>query len=153
MYHALLRISEVTHSDQNNHNLHLKELCLIKKGTRLQIRFSSYKHSSTTIPIQIKQTKSPFDSVTFYHKYLQVRGTKPDPAFVHREGTPLSRTYVKREIVSALQLLGIVHHITLTAFELEEQQTCIVKDIRILKSSQLEGGNLMLSKDTSNRHQ
>ena len=107
MYHALLRVSEVTHSKDNDHNLHIKHISLNTKSNKLTITFNSYKHSTTSIPLQIKATDTTFCPVSSYIRFVQLRGRSSGPLFIHKDGTPLSRSYVKDQLHSSLQLIGI----------------------------------------------
>lgn len=109
MYHSLLRISEVTESKYNNHNILFNQIKVNKRHTKLNITFKTFKHSTASIPIQVTSQNNGICPVASYLSYIHVRGSFRGPAFIRQDHTPLTRTYVKQHLDSALSFIGIAH--------------------------------------------
>lgn len=111
MYHALLRVSEISYSKENSHNLQMHNMKLGNKSRSLTIRFSSYKCSTNIVPMRIKRTNAtdPYsfaDPVRIFTDYLYIRGHSDGPVYRHQDGSPLSRLFVKGELTKVLELIG-----------------------------------------------
>ena len=106
MYWSLLRVSEVTTSEDNAHNLLMSNISYDNQLNSLVIDFTSFKFSTSIIPIhlQIKDTLSC--PVTLYQRYISHHPRKDGPVFVHSNGKPLSRNYVVKSIKLALQAIS-----------------------------------------------
>lgn len=93
MYHACLRISEVTVSKTNNHTLTYQQSKL--KNNTLQITLNSYKHSRQRHnQIRIPQTKGKHCPVMAFNKFIRVRGKEPGPLFLDVNNKGLTRSNV-----------------------------------------------------------
>ena len=54
-FYGLCRVSEITHSKANKHNLQLNNVTVQTKQSRIVITFKSFKHSSTPQSVTISQ--------------------------------------------------------------------------------------------------
>ena len=110
MYFAALRVSEVTHSFSNNHNLTSEQVKVIHKGPRalIRIEFSSYKHSQgCPTPVVVHPTSSAGCPVELYMQYMTVRPSSNNaPAFCLQDSSPLSRPIVVETLRTLLLQLG-----------------------------------------------
>ena len=108
MYHACLRVSEVTSSKRCNHNLKLKNLCL--QGDSLIITMRSFKHSKGKVhSIRIDANHASFCPVVAVRKYLKKRGGRKGPFFLNSRGRALTRKNVVQELNRGLKALNINH--------------------------------------------
>ena len=106
MYWALLRVSEVTHSKDNKHNLQLSNISLNKSDSKLRIDFTSFKFSKGIVPAQLTKRHSTSCPVRLFTSHHTHYPKENGPAFVHKNGKPLSRLYVKRKISESLQAIS-----------------------------------------------
>jgi site-specific recombinase XerD len=111
MYHAALRIGEVTTSTRTDHNLTTKQIKI--KGTqsskRLTIHFRTYKHSpATTTPLVIHSSNSPFCPVALFQQLRAHHYQKANhPAFSWQDGSPLTRNFVVDNLHTLLSQMGL----------------------------------------------
>ena len=103
MFHALLRLGEVTDSP---HNLQYHSLSLTKHA--LAITFTSFKHSlGHPVTINIKASSSPACPVRLMHYYLTLRGHGPGPLFMFYNRSPITPSYFRSFLKSSLALAGL----------------------------------------------
>ena len=107
MYHAALRVSEVTQSHSHSHNLHLKHITITETPTlACTIKFSSFKHSNKgSTSIKIEASPGKYCPVRALQKYLTQRGTHSGALFIHENRDPLSRLTISDTLNSILTLL------------------------------------------------
>lgn len=108
MYWSLLRVSEVTYSKDNTHNLQLSNVFLSKRSTKLNIDFTSFKFSKGTVPAQLTIRSNISCPVQLFTKHFFQYPPKNGPVFTHQDGKPLSRLYVKQKISLSLQTINKV---------------------------------------------
>ena len=108
MYHACLRVSEVTHSKTCKHNIQYSNIEL--REASLVITMSSFKHSANRPhKIQINPTFDKFCAIRAIKTLCKIRGSGPGPLFIKKNGQPLNRTHVAstlKKILSSLALGG-----------------------------------------------
>jgi site-specific recombinase XerD len=106
MYEAALRISEVTFSKYNDHNIQVDQVKASKHS--IVITFISYKHSpASPYKVLIPSNTSKSCPVKLYHKYLSVRKPGPGPVFLQANGKPLTSAFVTRSLKSFLRVLNL----------------------------------------------
>lgn len=106
MYHSLLRVSEVSYSKDNDHNVTLAQITTHPTKNKITIRFDSFKFSTSPVPIQITNKHSDVCPVSLYKKYLIHRGDRQGPVFLHSSGKQLSRQYIKHHIDNAIDFVN-----------------------------------------------
>lgn len=111
MYHALLRIGEVSKSKNTKHILRRSQVYPMvtkpKNPAHLIIQFKTYKHSKpTTKPMSVtpRQGLCPVKS---FKDYLTARPKQPEFVFVHRDRSPLTSKYVREVLNKSIQYLGL----------------------------------------------
>lgn len=109
MYHALLRISEVTTSKKNDHNLKSTQVKNSTSDTRkLSVTFSSFKFSKPGLThLDILPSNGTACPVTAYARYTKIRPKKSKFAYCLQNGSPLSPSYVTNQLRSILYQIGL----------------------------------------------
>ena len=103
MFHALLRLGEVTDSP---HNLQYSNLSLTTNA--LSLTFTSFKHSlGHPVTITLQASASPACPVRLIHSYLTLRGHSPGPLFMSHNRSPLNASYFRSFLKSSLALAGL----------------------------------------------
>ncbi len=101
MYHAALRVSEVSRTSSPQHDLLYKCVQFEKRTSILKITFISYKHSHNEFPTIVTLCDSTLTHSIL--QYLHLRGAKQGYFFCHPDATPFTRI----EIVNTLK-----HHLS-----------------------------------------
>ena len=92
-FYGLCRVSEITHSKANKHNLQLNSVTVQAKQSRIVITFKSFKHSSTPQSVTINQQYPPnICPVQTVQEYIKIRNTSTQTLFVYSSGQPVTRT-------------------------------------------------------------
>jgi site-specific recombinase XerD len=109
MYHALLRISEVTPSKKHSHNLKAKHICISTvKPKQVSVTFKTFKFSK---PGVTKLLIPPADisscPVKAYARYAQVRFPNSTSAFCRQNGSLLSPSYVTKQLRYIINNIGL----------------------------------------------
>ena len=105
MYHAALRIGEISSSRGNKHTLQHDQIQLVNlKGSKcMRITFSSYKHTHhPTTPLMVHPTHKLDCPIAAYTKYVKLRKTPHGSAFQDISGLPLTRTTILSVLQSCL---------------------------------------------------
>ena len=103
MYHACLRVSEVTTSKNNCHCLQYHQISASKK--KLLVKFGTFKHSNgKEVKIRLRALKHKLCPVRAYRKYIKLRGPKPGPIFIHENGKPITRPQIAATLHDCLQV-------------------------------------------------
>ena len=104
MYYGCLRISEICHTETPQHILKFGSICLNESEDRIEIQFSSYKHSHTDTPtIAIKCDNS---LRCLFLKYLAQRGDLPGPFICHSDMSAYTRNDIVKHLKVNLQDLN-----------------------------------------------
>jgi len=109
MYHAALRVSEVSRTPGTSHTLQNNQILSIQfgKGKALKIKLSSYKHcNSNKTALILSQTSNLTCPVKAYANYLTVRPKSSGPAFRHKSGKPITRNQILSSLHQHLTLSG-----------------------------------------------
>ncbi len=109
MYHALLRICEVTPSSKHNHNLKSNQVTR-QKGTpsKLSVHFKTFKFSKPGLTkLEILPAGNNTCPVSTFAQYSKIRSQKSKFAFSRQDGTDLSPSYVTRHLRSILSTIGL----------------------------------------------
>lgn len=102
MFHALLRLGEVTDSP---HNLQFSNLSLTQNA--LSLTFTSFKHSlGHPVTITIQASTSPACPVRLIHAYLSLRGNAQGPLFILNQ-SPINPSFLRSFLRSSLSLAGL----------------------------------------------
>ena len=110
MYYAILRISEVTYTPKNTHNLHAKQITINKYSQQkyMTISFTSFKHKKPgSKPITITQPSSGICPIKAYSDYCQLRPLKHQSAFVFMDGSPLTPRYIRSTLQHLVQMIDL----------------------------------------------
>ncbi len=109
MYHALLRICEVTHSTKNPHNLRPDQIRVRTNNTsRLSVKFETFKFSKPGVKrLDILPSTRKTCSVTAYERYTEIRFRNSKVAFCLSDGSSLSTTYVTNQLRGVLRHVGL----------------------------------------------
>ncbi len=111
MYQALLRVSEVTHSDDNDHNLKARHVIL--KNDEIRITFYTYKHSKPTPKVMAISQRQRHCPVSLYTKYCGIRPGKKSLAFCHSDKKHLTADYLRSmisKVITDLHLSPTVYN-------------------------------------------
>jgi hypothetical protein len=107
LYHGLLRISEITHSHANQHNL-LKRNIKVVGGSSprtLHIEFQTYKHSrSNPKPLSVSQADKTCP-VTAYIRWVKIRPEKATSAFTYPDGKSVRPAFLRRALNDTMTYL------------------------------------------------
>ncbi len=107
MYHALLRIGEVTPSKKNNHILKAKQIIVSGSNNKLLLSFRTFKFSKPGITqLNILSSKDTTCPVTAYRRYSRVRSSTSKYAFCRHDGSLLSPSYVTTQLRKVLASVG-----------------------------------------------
>jgi site-specific recombinase XerD len=105
MYQALLRISEVTKSTKNKHNLKPKQIRILRH--ELQVTFYTYKCSKPvpkTIAVSEQIEVCP---VQMYRRYEKSSTPSRATAFCHQDGKQLTPSYVRSTLYNIIEDLNL----------------------------------------------
>jgi site-specific recombinase XerC len=106
MYQALLRVSEVTYSKKNSHNL-LPSQVRVNPLNHLKVTFSSFKFSRPGLKsIDIPSSVDSLCPVTAYNSYVAIRSRTAQAAFCHSNGAPLTPAFVTKQLRLLLRGIG-----------------------------------------------
>ena len=103
MFHAFLRIGEVTNSPNTLllHNIDIS-------SSKLHVKFTSFKHhSGPPHTITINQSNSPFCPVSSLLNFLKLRSNVPGPLFSLPSNQPLTRSQFSSFFQFSLQWAGL----------------------------------------------
>jgi site-specific recombinase XerD len=106
MYRALLRVSEVTKSKKNKHNITKQQVNVREKQTKeVQVQFITYKHSKApcSIAVPAAETACAWKACRQY----QVVAKQATSYFTHSSGEPLTVSYVRKTLNKVLKLVGL----------------------------------------------
>ena len=111
MYYGLLRVSEVTTTKKNSHNLKRSQLSITRENhhTVLLITFTTFKFSKPgSLKVSLNTTKQVTCPVASYQRYIALNPKIPDksPAFAFASGAPLTASYVSRTLKTLLSHSG-----------------------------------------------
>jgi integrase len=109
MYHALLRISEVTPSKKHDHNLKSKQISTTgAKNQKLTISFKTFKFSTPGITqINISPTSNNICPVMTYLRYQRIKSPKSNLSFSRSDGSPLTPALVTKQLRSLLAFIKL----------------------------------------------
>ena len=110
MYHAALRVSEVTFSKDNSHNLSFDNI--IRHSSSVKIKFASYKHNAGNNPtIKLIETGGITCPVRAITRFLKVRGAFPsnNMIFIHKGGQQLRRSEIASMLKDLLKNIHLNH--------------------------------------------
>ena len=100
MYHACLRVGEVTASQ---HCLMASQIKI--KDENLCITFHSFKHSKNrSVKIKIPRTHDKFCPVNAYQSYARIRGSTPGPAFLTKDHKAMRRNKIASVLHDCLSI-------------------------------------------------
>ena len=104
MYHALLRISEVTKSTKNKHNIKPTQIGITQR--EIIITFNSYKFSKG-LPTQMAIQPQPrWCPLKLYNAYNSISDPKRQAAFTHKDNKPLTPAYIRRTSKALLDAIS-----------------------------------------------
>ncbi|KAK6183275.1 hypothetical protein SNE40_010785 [Patella caerulea] len=117
-FNAFLRISEITRSTMNKHNIQLQSVIfqldpLTDNPTHCRIDMQSFKHNNhqvSTIILQRNNLNTIICPVLALWTYRQMRGTIPGALFAFPNGTAISRSYFNSHLQRALLWTGLDTH-------------------------------------------
>lgn len=106
-YHALLRIGEMTVSNNNTDNVIKMNQILVTEGNIL-INFVNFKHSNgKRFCLEILKDKNEtICAVLAIKNYLKKRNKCPGPLFLNASGQPVCRKYFQNAFNNALNFCG-----------------------------------------------
>ena len=105
-FYGLCRVSEITHSKANKHNIQLNNVTVQFKQSRTVITFNSFKHSSTSQSVTINQQDPPSISpVQTAQEYIKIPNTCTQTLFLYLSGQPVTRTRFNSVLVATLSKL------------------------------------------------
>ena len=113
MFHAFLRVSEVT---KHAHNLPFTG-CRFSHN-RFKIIFASSKSNRRPEAITIKATGKRHCPLSLLQKYLDVRSSQPGPLFVFHDGNPINRTYFIKILAASIKSAKLTGRITTHSFRI-----------------------------------
>ena len=103
MFHAFLRLGEVTASP---HNIAVHQVAVT--STSIALTFTSYKHSQGhPITLYIPASSSPTCAVTLLSAYIKVRGLHPGPLFCYPGHIPVSPARFRLLLAMSLARCGM----------------------------------------------
>ena len=108
MYHALTRISEVTKSTKNTHNLKPSQVVISQK--ELIIKFNSYKFSKGTTTQMAIQQQPDWCPLKLYKMYNSISSPSRQAAFTHKDNKPLTPAYIRRTSKALLDAINLNSH-------------------------------------------
>ena len=113
MFHAFLRVSEVTN---HSHNLPFTGCRL--SHNRFKIIFPSSKCNKRPAAITIKATGKRHCPLSLLQSYLSIRSSQPGPLFIFSDGKPINRTYFIKILSAATKTSKLTGRITSHSFRI-----------------------------------
>lgn len=115
MFHAFLRIGEVTSSP---HNIQFHQLQVLPSGAALT--FLSFKHSQgKPFTLHIPTSSLPTCPIPILLSYLSLRGNTPGPLFCYPDSNPISQSHFRSLLHNGLVISGFPSiHITPHSFRI-----------------------------------
>lgn len=101
MYHAALRISEVSISSTDQHILLLNSILIDYDKHTISIHFISYKHSDDDCPVLVIHCDKLLENS--FKQYLNLRSMHTGPFFCHSDHTPFRRKEIADMLDSHLK--------------------------------------------------
>ena len=106
MYKLALRISEVVNYKPQtfNHAITLKNFQLRKENKEVKIIIATGKHSSEPATYILTCNATLWRHI---RQFLDLRGKKEGPLFIHPTGVPLNRQFVVKNLKRDLEVIGL----------------------------------------------
>jgi hypothetical protein len=106
MYHVLLRVSEVTPSKRNTHQLLSRQIVTKSEKPGLMVSFLTFKFSKPgATNIKVLPSNNKTCAVRAYAEY-RIWKPKSQMAFVRIDGSPITASFVNKSLRDVLSFLG-----------------------------------------------
>ena len=110
-FFALLRVTEITAS-ASGHTLYINQLTKLvnhkQKIVALKVAFFNSKHSYNQRPFSLEISRQNFFCpVQLILEFLHLRGNKPGPLFIMRDGCPVSRSVFSEKLSICIKYCGL----------------------------------------------
>ena len=103
MFHAFLRIGEVTESQNNIQMNHISTY-----DNSISIKFEKFKHhSGPPVILSIPEDKSKYCPVKILRSYIKIRGTTPGPLFCNVSMIPIKSSHFTALLAKCIEWNGL----------------------------------------------
>jgi hypothetical protein len=115
LFHAFLRIGEITIQSQNcptQSVIQFQDINFFRKSgsvSSMSITITYYKHNTSCRPVTLKvsATKGRYCPVARLLAYIQLRGSYPGPLYTLRDGSPVTRSFFTGYFNKSLHHIGL----------------------------------------------